>query len=177
MERTVDLWNRAVVDCMLTDIHTCVTNGAMAGAVLLTYCAIDAMSFLYMEGTGETNKPSDFRNWVDRYMKASPDQPYQYSGKDLWAARCKAIHAFGADPGRIIGYSIGKGAHSIHPEKSKRQIVLCAGTFINDFFDAADRFFKDVVTQPKLLSRVRQRIPWLFTLVHDPGPPDQGEPA
>ena len=39
----------------------------------------------------------DFKEWVDKYLEAHPDQPYQYRGKDVYAARCAFIHTYGAD--------------------------------------------------------------------------------
>ena len=44
----MDLYKRVINDCIINDIVVCLKNNAPTGAVLLTYCAIDAMSFLSM---------------------------------------------------------------------------------------------------------------------------------
>ena len=44
----MDLLKAVIGDCIGHDIHLCVTNDGHTGAVLLTYCAIDAMAFLSM---------------------------------------------------------------------------------------------------------------------------------
>ena len=37
-----------------------------------------------------------FKRWVDTYMKAHPDQPYQYNSDELYAARCAVLHNYGS---------------------------------------------------------------------------------
>jgi hypothetical protein len=40
----MDLYKAMIIDCIVNDIDVCLKNGH-TGAVLLTYCGIDAMSF------------------------------------------------------------------------------------------------------------------------------------
>jgi len=40
---------------------------------------------------------SDFKEWVNAHLEGHPDQPYQYRGKDVYAARCALLHKYGSE--------------------------------------------------------------------------------
>lgn len=93
----MDLFKAIIADCIGNDIHVCLKNNAPTGAVLLTYCAMDAMAFLSMPEGKQKIGRSDFKNWVKKYMKTDSAQPYQYNEEDLYGARCGIVHTYGAE--------------------------------------------------------------------------------
>lgn len=82
----MDLFKAVIADCIGNDIHVCLKNNVPTGAVLLTYCAMDAMAFLSMPEGKQKIGRSDFKDWVKKYMKTDSVQPYQYNEEDLYGA-------------------------------------------------------------------------------------------
>ncbi|MBI5888203.1 MAG: hypothetical protein HZB82_05780 [Deltaproteobacteria bacterium] len=72
----MDLFKAVIADCIGHDIDACLKNNAPTGAILLTYCAIDAMSFLSMPLEQDEVNKNDFITWVNKYMKTDSTQPY-----------------------------------------------------------------------------------------------------
>jgi len=93
----MDLFKQVIADCIGNDIHVCLKNNAPTGAVLLTYCAMDAMAFLSMRAGKQKAERSDFKNWIQKYMKTDTEQPYQYDKEDLYGARCGIVHSYCAE--------------------------------------------------------------------------------
>src|SRR5262249_57578437 len=79
------------------ELKGCEAAGATAAAVVMAYVCIDAMAYLSMPADKSEQTRQDFIAWVDGYLKAHPDQPYQYQGLDVYAARCAVLHAFGSE--------------------------------------------------------------------------------
>ena len=65
----MDLYKAVISDCIINDIDVCLKNNAPTGLVLLTYCAIDTMSFLSIPLSKTEVSPDDFITWVEKYMK------------------------------------------------------------------------------------------------------------
>src|SRR5690349_19134894 len=82
---------------LIKEIKTCEAAGGHMGAVSLCYICIDTMSYLGMAANKNAQTRDDFIGWVNAYLKGHPDQPYQYRGLDVYAARCAVLHAFGAE--------------------------------------------------------------------------------
>jgi len=150
------------------DISVALNNGAYAGAIILTYAAIDAMSFLSMPENRKEVHRQDFIDWVEKYMRAEPSQPYQYRGIDLYGARCGIVHRYGAtsrlsDRGgcNIFGYHNGPN-HIYKPDKHEKLVAISWPRLIVDFFSAMDRFLGDIMIDPELKKRVESRILDLF---------------
>jgi hypothetical protein len=147
----MDLFKAVIANCIVNDIHVCLKNNAPTGAVLLTYCAIDAMAFLSMpQGNQKVERP-DFRNWVKKYMKTDSSQPYQYHEEDLYGARCGIVHTYGAESDlsnknkcKKIAYKPNCLKHFYNPAEHPDLVVLGVDLFIRDFYDAADKFLADI---------------------------------
>ncbi len=150
------------------DIAVARDNGAITGALILTYAAIDAMAFLSMpENRKEVNR-SNFISWVETYMKTDPKQPYQYQGIDLYGARCGLVHRYGAtsrltDSGRCKAFSYHDGSEHIYkPIIHEDFVAISYPRFINDFFRAMKKFLADIIKDKELKKKVDTRIVNLF---------------
>jgi len=167
----MDLSKEVIAECIGHDIHACLKNNAPTGAVLLTYCAIDAMSFLSMPLGQEEVTKNDFTAWVEKYMKTDPSQPYQYSGIDLYGARCGIAHNYGVKSRlsrrgecKIFAYQCASLNHSYNPNINPDMVVLGVDLFVRDFFDAVDKFLSDIEKDEELKKRVDLRLPNLFRI-------------
>jgi len=165
----MDLFKEVISDCIGNDIHVCLKNNAPTGAVILTYCAMDAMAFLSMPLGKQKVRGPDFKNWVEKYMKTDPEQPYQYDKEDLYGARCGIVHTYGAESDlsranqcRKIVYKPNCLEHSYDPAKHPDLVVVGLNLFIRDFYDAVDKFLADIEQDENLKNRVEPRLPSLF---------------
>jgi len=165
----MDLFKEVIADCIGNDINVCMKNNAPTGAVLLTYCAMDAMAFLSMPAGKQKADRSDFKNWVARYMKTDKEQPYHYDKEDLYGARCGIVHTYSAESDlsksnncRMIVYKPNCLKHFYDPEKNPDLIVLGINLFIRDFYDAVTRYLDDIENDENLRKLVEDRLPKLF---------------
>jgi len=166
----MDLYKEVIADCIINNIHVCLKNNAPTGAVILAYCAIDAMAFLYMPEEKQKVEKSDFINWVENYLKTEVAQPYQYNGVDLYGARCGIVHTYSAESdlskkniSKKIGYIKGFN-HFYDPVKHPELVILGLDLFIQDFYDAVDKFIADIERDENLRRRVDHRLPNLFRI-------------
>jgi hypothetical protein len=150
------------------DIKVALDNGAIAGALILTYAGIDAMAFLSMPENKKEVQREDFINWAEKYMKTDSKQPYQYQGIDLWGARCGIVHRYGAtsslsDSGRckILAYHNGS-EHIYKPSKDKNFVAISWPRFIKDLFGATKKFLADIKKDEEHKKKVASRIVHLF---------------
>ncbi len=165
----MDLFKAVIADCIGNDIHVCLKNNAPTGAILLTYCALDAMAFLSMPEGKQKAGRSDFKNWVKKYMKTDSAQPYQYNEEDLYGARCGVVHTYGAESElsrenkcKKIVYKPNCLKHFYNPSNHPDLVVLGVDLFIRDFYDAVDKFLADIEKDENLRKRVEARLPSLF---------------
>ena len=178
----MDLYKSVIIDCIVHDIHVCLKNNAPTAAILLTYSAIDAMSYLSMPLHKYDKKKKlyidkhdverdDFIAWVEKYMKTDEKQPYQYQGIDLYGARCSVVHNYGVESKlsrnkkcKIFAYAANSLKHFYDPAKHTEMVVLGVELFIRDFCDAVAKFLADIATDSKLQQQVESRLPKLFTI-------------
>jgi len=153
------------------DIKIAIDNGAVTGALILTYAAIDAMAYLSMPANKKEVHRTDFINWVERYMKTDSKQPYQYEGLDLYSARCGLVHRFGAtsrlsDSGKckIFVYHNG-GDHIYNPSRDEGLVFISSNRFIYDFFNAMENFIGDIMKDREFHKKVEERIVTLFNVM------------
>ncbi len=170
----MDLYRAVIADNIGHDIDTCLKNNAPTGAILLTYCAIDAMSFLSMPLAQDEVNRNDFITWVNKYMKTDSAQPYQYEGIDLYGARCGIAHNYGVESKlskrgecKKFAYKPNSLKHFYKPEGKPNMVVLGVELFIQDFFDAVDKFLLDIDKDTDLRQRVEARLPYLFRISGD----------
>ena len=89
--------NWKAITGLIGEIKRCEECGVITAAIALAFICIDTLASLGRpENKGRVTQ-SDFKEWVDTHLKGHPDQPYQYRGKDVYAARCAFLHAYGSD--------------------------------------------------------------------------------
>lgn len=74
-------------------IEDCVGKGRVLSCLTLLYSAIDIL--LTIEKRANKGTRHSFVRWVDSYML--PNDAFQFSALDLYAARCGIIHLFSGD--------------------------------------------------------------------------------
>ena len=152
------------------DIKVALDNGAITGALIITYSAIDAMAALMMPENQKNVRPRDFISWVEKYMKTDSKQPYQYEGIDLYGARCGLVHRFSAtsrlsDSGDCKVFNYHNGSEHIYkPSVHDDLVAISWPRFIKDFFGAMEDFLTDIMKDKELKKKVDSRIDHLFLI-------------
>lgn len=134
-------------------------------------CLIDTMAFLSMPAGQTSQTRGDFIAWVNLYFQADPDQPYQYEGIDVYAARCSVLHTFGAEAElhrrdsdiRKLVYSDG-GLHYFNPQISPSLVIIGLASFLNDVMIAMDEFMRTCESDANLRELVQTRLPKVFQM-------------
>lgn len=149
---------------LVSELKRCEDAGHLTSALVLAYVCIDSMAFLSLPEGKQEQTRKDFIRWVDTYLKGHPEQPYQYRGVDVYAARCAVLHAFSAeaalhakDPDvRIFGYHNG-GRHGISAAKP-HFVMIGTASFLNDVVLAVEAFLNDCDADVALRVRVEPRL-------------------
>ena len=136
--------------------------GATMCAVVMGYICLDTMAYLSMPAGREQNTRADFIAFVDTYLKAHKDQPYQYRGIDIYAARCAVFHQYGSeaemhrnDPGiKTFGYNDG-GRHSFNPDVSNNLVLIGTASLIDDIESAVGDYAKACLVDTSLRKWLR----------------------
>ena len=160
-------WNS--ITGIVTEIKRCEKAGATVAAVAMAYICIDTMAFLAMPEDRTFQTKSDFISWADTYLKGHQDQPYQYDGKDVYAARCAVLHTYSAEGERhrvardvkIFGCSDG-GLHAFDPTINLRLVIIGTASFLNDVVQAVQTFGEACRSDKSLRERVEVRLPILL---------------
>lgn len=155
----------SAINQLVLEITKCEAAGIYLAALALCYIAIDTMAFLSMPKGQENTTKKDFIVWVDQYLKGHSDQPYEYRGADVYAARCAVLHTWGAEASdhrkdssiKLFGYTTG-GRHLINPDHSTRLVLIGLVSFIDDVPKAISSFMKYAIHNEELRSRLDARI-------------------
>lgn len=131
----------------------------------MAYICIDTLANLSRPASKKKVTRSDFMEWVDTYLQAHPDQPYQYRGKDVYAARCALLHTYGSeaelheeDPDIIMfGYHDG-GKHQYNPSVARRLAIIGTKSFVKDVIHAVYSFIKKCMEDAALKQLVESRL-------------------
>lgn len=150
---------------IVEEIKKCESADAIIAAVTLAYIGIDTMAYLSMPENQSEQVKQDFIDWVNEYLEAHPDQPYQYDGTDLYAARCALLHTFGAEAKmhrkdyniKKFGYHNG-GKHGFDPKISPNLVMIGTASFLNDVVIAIKNFMKACQRNADLRCRVETRL-------------------
>jgi hypothetical protein len=142
-------------------------SGFDMAAAIYVYIGIDMLCLI--ESGKVKQGRSDFIAWVDKYMKADPEQGYQYRGKDVYAARCAALHEYGSesdanrdDDIRKFGYTDG-GRHIYAPDIDKKLVLIGIKSFIYDFLKATHSFIEGATKNKDLARRLEDKLPKILT--------------
>lgn len=161
--------NWKAITGLVGEIKRCEECGVTTAAVAMAFICIDTLAALSRPENKEKVTRSDFKDWINTYLKGHLDQPYQYRGKDIYAARCAFLHTYGSvtelhlEDSDIIkfGYHDG-GRHVYNPDTHPNFAIIGTKSFINDVIHAANSFLKACQNDDSLRSRVESRLPDMF---------------
>lgn len=165
---------------LVEQIKLCEKAGATASSVAMAYVCIDTMAFLALPAGREKHGRQDFIAWVDTYLVGHPDQPYQYSGVDVYGARCAMLHAFSSEvdfhqlnpQAKTFAYHDG-GLHVFEPDTNENLVVIGTSSFLNDVIKAIESFMQACLTNQDLRDRVEGRLPKVLAIF--PAPQKQAD--
>lgn len=151
---------------LVAEIKRCEDAGATPAAVAMAFICIDTMAFLALPAGNDKQGRTDFIAWVDAYLKGHEDQPYQYRGIDVYAARCALLHAYGTEAdfhqqypeAKKFGYHDG-GKHAYDPAVDERMVIVGTASFLNDVRLAVGAFLEACKANSALRFRVEDRLP------------------
>lgn len=129
---------------MLEQAHKAHKGGATIAALAMLYIGIDTMAWLSLPIGEDRQGRSDFYRWVDLYLKTDNAQPYQYVGRDMYAARCAVLHMFATlsdlhkedTPPQKFGY-LDNGPHRTD---GGDLVLISVAVLLRDFSHAVSRF-------------------------------------
>jgi hypothetical protein len=147
---------------LLEQAHKSLDAGATVAAIAMVYIGIDTMAWLALPVGQDRQTRLDFCNWVDTYLKADSQQPYQYEGLDVYAARCAVLHEFSTvaelhranNPPRKFGYR-DNGSHRADGD---HLVLISAAMLIRDFSHAVARFDRAAQADNELKARIDSRV-------------------
>lgn len=168
-----DNWN--AITGLVGEIKRCEEYGVTTAAIAMSYICIDTLASLGRPQDKAAATRSDFKNWVDKYLKCHEEQPYQYRGKDVYAARCAFLHTYGSeaalhqqDADTIkFGYHNG-GRHEFSPDISQSLAIIGTASFINDVVLAIHAFLEGCKADHALRARVEERLPGVLNTMPFP---------
>lgn len=158
---------------LIGELKRCEEYDITTAAVALSFICIDVLTSLGRPIEKERATRSDFKEWVNTYLKGHPDQPYQYRGKDVYAARCAFLHTYGSiadlhkkDPDTIKYVYHDGGKHMYNPNVDHSLAIIGTKSFINDVVHAVDSFLEECQKDTSLRHRVEKRLPGVLQTRH-----------
>ncbi len=163
---------------LVSELKRCDEYGITTAAVAMAYICIDTFANLMRPIEKKMVTRADFKEWVDSYLKAHPEQPYQYRGKDVYAARCALLHKYGAeaelhdeDPDTIRFVYHNGGKHKYKPDVKPRLVIIGTKSFINDVVIGVESFLQECQNDTGLRERVEPRLVHILQVAPNPNPP------
>jgi hypothetical protein len=168
-----DNW-KAIAGLVL-EIQRCDEHGLTTASVAMSFICIDTLASLSRAVDKPKVTRSDFKEWVDKYLIGHEGQPYQYRGKDVYAARCAFLHTYGSeaelhenDPDTIkFAYHDG-GKHEYNPEVEPSLVLIGVKSFVNDVVSGFAEFVTSCRNDDDLMQRVTSRLPNVLNSVPFP---------
>ncbi|EHZ2656839.1 hypothetical protein K5N43_004283 [Vibrio vulnificus] len=150
---------------MADELRKCDDLGLINASITLCFVYIDTLSSLSRPLNVAIGSRKYFCDWVDRYLKAHEDQPYQYVGSHVYAARCAFLHAHSSEallheknsdiP--MFAYCDG-GRHYFEPTVDNRMVIIGTRSFVNDVINAMSDFMDECGNDINLKARVQSRL-------------------
>lgn len=164
--------NWSAIPNLASQIRVCDESGLITPSLAMCFISIDALASLSRSIDKARVTRNDFITWVDRYLRCHPEQTYKYNGKDVYAARCSFLHAYGAtselhekDTTTIKFVYHDGGRHAYKPEIDSALVVIGVRSFTNDVICAMDSFMAECEKDKELRARVESRLNELFNIV------------
>ncbi len=154
---------------LIAEIKKCEDADATLAVIALCYICIDAMAYAAMPAGRPKNTGADFKSWVDRYLKAAQQQPYQYRGEDVWAARCSYLHTFSASADYhanhdVVTLTYHDGTDHYYDQKIDAKLaVLGLKSFSDDITRAIYDFLAEANADEAKRSLVLERLGSFFS--------------
>jgi hypothetical protein len=154
---------------LVLELKRCDECDITTAAVAMVYICIDTLANLARPVEKAKATRADFKEWVDTYLKAHDEQPYQYRGKDVYAGRCALLHKYGAetelnaqDPDtKKFAYHDG-GKHQYDPSVDSSLVLIGKSSFINDVIIGIESFLKACQSNQELRTLVESRLEKVF---------------
>ncbi len=154
----------SIVD-MVAEMKRCDENGLINASLAMAFICIDSLANLSRpEGKPRVTR-SDFKEWVEAHLKGHPEQPYQYRGKDVYAARCAFLHTYGStselhenDTDTLMYAYHNGGRHKYNPEIAPNLVLIGTRSFINDVVCAVESFLNQCEADLSLRGLVETRL-------------------
>lgn len=137
-------------------------------SAVFVYIGIDLMAILGKPVSENRQTRTDFKQWVNKYMIADPEQPYQYSPEDVYAARCSLLHNYSSEAeihadgsAKKFGYSDG-GKHFYDSSVSNELVIIGSKSLVDDFVRGVENYFQDATEDQELKTRIESRVSKVF---------------
>lgn len=142
-------------------------GGAIIAALSMVFVGIDTMAWLSLPLGEDSVRRTHFCAWVDAYLKADLQQPYQYVGIDVYAARCAMLHHYGSiaelhdqpNPPKKFGY-VDNGPHQ---NDGSDLVLISIAVLVHDFGKAVGAFIQSALHDADLKARIDSRVQQLVT--------------
>ena len=150
---------------LVSELKRCDEHDITTAAVAMAFICIDSLANLSRPMGKAKVTRSDFKDWVDEHLKAHRDQPYQYRGKDVYAARCAFLHTYGseselhqenADTVKFAYHDGGK--HQYNPSVEPGLVLIGTKSFVKDVVHAVESFLSKCRSDESLKSLVEPRL-------------------
>ena len=154
---------------LVIEISRAQDAGALVAALAMVFVGIDTMAWISLPIGKDTVTRNDFCSWVDAYLKTDSNQPYQYVGIDVYAARCALLHSYGSlsdlhkkpNPPKAFGY-LDNGPHRAD---GSHRVLISIAVLVRDFGEAITKFLRSALQDSDLKSRIDSRIDALMALI------------
>lgn len=160
---------------LVSELKQCDESGLTTASLAMSYICIDSLANLSRPADKQLVTREDFKNWVENHLKGHPDQPYQYRGKDVYAARCAFLHTYGSvadlhekDLDTIkYGYHDG-GKHNFDPKVAPDLVLIGIKSFVNDVIYAVESFLELCKSDNSLRELVESRLARVLRIIPYP---------
>lgn len=134
-----DVLQKRFADTALSDVLRAVDGGSLVGAVTLSLCVIDYLSYLHPKGSGNR---SSFEKTVGDYLQPIDTR---YLPGSIYALRCALVHTYRESDAMkkagINGYLLKHRDQAFHLSGASGLLQLNVDTFIADVIWATDSYF------------------------------------
>jgi len=161
----------AVLRGLTEQIKQCDAQGLVTPSIAMSFICIDAMASLArpLEKSKVTRR--DFIDWCDSYLKPNSHQQYQYSGKDVYAARCALLHTYGTtaelheEPNimKFLYHDCQSFTHQLYAEENT--VAISTKSLVIDVCNAVESFITECTSTSSIGDLVISRLDEIITVV------------
>ena len=161
----------AVLRGLTEQIKQCDKQGLVTPSIAMSFVCIDAMASLARPLEKQKVTRKDFIDWCDKYLKSNHQQQYQYSGKDVYAARCALLHTYGttaelhekSDIIKFLYHDCQSFTHQLYAEE--HTVAISTKSLVVDVCNAVESFISECTSSVSLGDLVISRLNEIITVV------------